>query len=285
MTTAHPTADENRSWGEFSRFLIGEAAATGYGRQALRRRWTNLRALAGRCSTTVTDAEINTLLGKTRESLDPEANDMKALVAYCVGKGVAAGRDLITALQTDLEAEPMAFLAEHSGKSFGEKWAPAIAKYWLCNLRDRWVKMKAKAFYDIGWTPAESRNEIRIELKASSEAPEFRFQQVRHPRLSGTRSGYDVLLCVGVTASSLEWWAIPTSVLDSITNNGTTTPDNIVLRKHHGKDAPIWNETIGFEDEGWFCTDERCRRLLQPYRAENSEVRNLMISISGRHEA
>ena len=280
MTTIHPLADGDRTWEQFARFLTCKTAAIDYGRQALRRRWTNLRALAAECSTTVTDAEINALLGKSRQDLDPEANDMKALVSYCVGKGMAASNQLITALQADLEAEPMAFLADLSGKSFGEKWAPAIAKYWLVDPGERWNKMGAREFYDIGWTPAGVHDEIRMELKASSEAPSFRFQQVRHPRLGGDRSGYDILLCLGVTASSLEWWVIPTRALDHMANNGTTPADEVVIRKHHGKDAPIWNHTAGYGDEGWFCTDERCRRLLRGYEVSTRIPQIALFSVT-----
>jgi len=283
--TDYPVESGDRSWINFSQFMIRETAATEYGRQALRRRWTNLRALAERCSTSVTDGEINALLGKGREALDPEANDMKALVAYCVGKGIANGSELIAALRSDLDAEPMAFLAEHSGKSFGEKWAPAIAMYWLMNRGDRWRKMGAKEFYDIGWTPAGGYSEIRIELKASSEAPAFRFQQVRHPRLGGDQSGYDILLCLGVTASSLEWWVIPTSALDTMTNNGMTPADSIVIRKHHGKDAPIWSDVAGYRDEGWFSTDERCRNLLREYQVSSDELRQKLIDAFGQKMA
>jgi hypothetical protein len=252
-----------------------------HGRHALRRQWKHLRALAASCATQVSDKEVIALLGKTLESLDPEMNDLKALVAYCVGKGFTDGESLIAALQKDLAAEPMAFLAQHSGKSFGEKWGPAIAKYWLCGPSDRWVKKKAKDFYDIEWIPVEAGVGIRIELKASSEAPAFRFQQVRHPRLGELNSGYDILLCLGVTASSLEWWVIPTDHLDSITNNGSTPPDRIVIRKHHGKDAPIWNDAKGYGDEGWFCTDARCRLLLQSYLASNEGLRDAVLRTYG----
>lgn len=283
--TDYPAGNVDRSWINFSRFLIRETATIGYGRQALRRRWANLRDLAERCLTSVTDDEINAFLGKGREALDPEANDMKALVAYCVGKGIAGGHELITALRSDLDAEPMAFLAEHSGKSLGEKWAPIIAIYWLSNHGDQSRKMGAKEFYDIGWTPAGANSEIRIELKTSSESPAFRFQQVRHPRLAGIQSDYDILLCLGVTASSLEWWVIPTSALDTMTNNGKTPSDRIVIRKHHGKDAPIWNNDAGYGDEGWFSTDERCRRLFQEYEVSSDELRQKVIDTFEQEKA
>jgi hypothetical protein len=275
MSTTYPTQDSDRSWKRFSQYMACETGTTGYGRQALRRQWRNLRSLASTCSAKISDAEISGLLGKSRASLDPEKNDLKALVAYCVGKGIAEGRALIEALERDLTSEPMAFLAEHSGKSFGEKWAPVIAKYWLANREDHWNKMGAKDFYDIGWTPTETQREIRLELKASSEAPAFRFQQVRHPRLSGATSGYDIPLCLGVTASSLEWWVIPTRALGGIANNGTTASKRIVIRKHHGKDAPIWNNTAGYTDEGWFSTDERCRSILRPYQTTSENLLSL----------
>ena len=282
MTTKRPLRDGDPSWGDFSRLMIREAGATKYGRQALRRQWRNLRRLAEGCSAQISDAEISSLLGKSRSTLDPEKNDLKAVVAYCVGKGITDGQALREALESDLHSEPMAFLSEHSGKSFGEKWAPFIARYWLASQGDEWIKMGASEFYDIRWVPAGTHREIRLELKASSEAPSYRFQQVRHPCLVGDRSAYDILLCVGVTASSLEWWVIPTGALDDMANNGTTPPEKTVIRKHHGKDAPIWNNTVGYTDEGWFCTDERCRELLARWNMSSTSLRNRLIEVLDR---
>lgn len=141
--------------------------------------------MAASCGAKIKDEEIFALLGKSRDQLDPEKNDLKALVSYCVGKGISKGNELISAIAKDVENEPLAFLAEHSGKSFGEKWAPMFAKFWLFSEGDGWEKRKATDYFDIGWTPKETGKEIRIELKASSENPNFRFQQIRHPKMHG----------------------------------------------------------------------------------------------------
>lgn len=263
-------------WSEFVEWAFVQAAGTG-GRKALRRRWAGLRKLAQEAAAKLSPKEIEALLGKPVEALDPEHNDLKALVAYAVGKGVVTDpRSLQAALDADTRADPLYFLAHHSGKTFGEKYAPMFAEFWLTQGSDEWVKKKSKDLYDIGWKPKEMRGrEIRIELKASSEQPAYLFQQIRHPKMSGGAvPDYDLLLCLGVSAGSLEWWAIPASDLDKYAENGATPAARVVVTLHHGKRRPIWNAEYGFEDEGWFRADPRARELLKAYTcAESEELR------------
>ncbi len=263
------------AWEDFAKWLRDLTRQSKGGRGALRRRWQHLRGLADEALAQISDAEIRMLLGRERHELDPELNDLKAIVAYAAGRGVLAHPErLPQALDADETADPLAFLAALSGKSFGEKWAPEIASYWLCDEGDRWEKKKSSDFYDAGWFPQELRGrEIRIELKASSEHPSYRFQQIRHPRLNGASSGYDVLLCVGVTAGSLDWWVVPTQNLDELAENGTTLAGSIVLTVHHGKRRPIWNEKVGYKDEAWFVTDARARVLLSQFFAQSENLR------------
>ena len=97
--------------------------------------------------------------------------------------------------------------------------------------------------------------------------------------MSGADRDYDVLLCVGVTAGSLEWWAIPTDRLDDFTENGRTTSESIVVTRHHGKRRPIWSET--FDDEGWFSTDDRARRLLSEFAVDSAGLRERLLRVAG----
>lgn len=194
------------TWTEFAAWALQQAASSG-GRTALRRRWATLRKLADEVARAVPPAEIEALLGKRFDELDPEHNDLKALVAYGTGKGIIKDlKQLQQVLREDNLADPLYFLAQHSGKTFGEKFAPMIAKFWLVADGDAWDKQAATRLYDVAWTPRERNGQsIRIELKASSEHPGYRFQQIRHPKLSGgDGDDYDLLLCVGVRAGSLE---------------------------------------------------------------------------------
>lgn len=260
------------TWDEFVEWAIQQSADSG-GRKALRRRWTTLRALADQVADKISPAEIQLLLGKPYEQLDPEHNDLKALVAYGAGKGIVTDPlQLQNVLRDDTRADPLYFLAQHSGKTFGEKFAPLFAKFWLLCEGDSWVKQSSGAFYDVAWTPSGRSKEIRIELKASSEQPGYRFQQIRHPRMSdGENPDYDLLLCLGVSAGSLEWWAIPAEDLDKFAENEKTPAANTAITRHHGKRRPIWNENQGFKDEGWFLADARTRTLLDEYACGSSD--------------
>ena len=271
----------NNDWRAFADWMLSEAKKSKSGREALRRRWEHLRRLADEVLPKIHESEIKALLGKRRVDLDPEVNDLKAIVAYAAGRGILQSPERLTrALVADETADPMAFLAMLSGKSFGETWAPEIARYWLCEGGDGWVKKKPSDFYDAGWFPTElAGREIQIELKASSEHPAHRFQQIRHHRLSGDEKDYDVLLCLGVTAGSLEWWAIPTERLDDFADNGVTTADSMLISRHHGKRRPIWNTGAGYKDEGWFVADVRARRLLAAYGSSSEDLREKVLTL------
>ena len=271
---------EQKDWNTFASWLLASAEAAGGGRAALRRRWVALRTLADEALGQVSDAEVLLLLGKKRGELDADQNDLKAIVAYAAGKGVLRDANrLHEALTSDHTSDPLAFLGGLSGKTFGETWAPSIAEYWLCEKGDGWTKRKGSELYDMDWSPKELRGRtIRIEMKASSEHPAFRFQQVRHPKLSGKGAGdYDILLCLGVTAFSLEWWAVPVGHLDDFTENGTTPVKDIVITRHHGKRRPIWNQSEGYTDEGWFVADARARRLLADFYHSSETLRLSLI--------
>lgn len=260
-------------WKEFVEWALEQAEGLG-GRKALRRRWAGLRKLAREAAAKIPPKEIESLLGKPFDALDPEQNDLKALVAYAIGKGtIKEAKSLQSVLDSDTRADPLYFLAHHSGKTFGEKYAPLFAEFWLVSDGDGWVKKKSKDLYDVGWKPQELKGkEIRIELKASSEQPAYLFQQIRHSTLSGGKvADYDLLLCLGVSAGSLEWWAIRTKDLDELAENGNTPASRIVITRHHGKRRPIWNAEHGFTDEGWFRADPRARELLKDYACANSE--------------
>ena len=262
------------TWDDFVEWAIEQAAQTG-GRKALRRRWATLRALAEQVSKQVPAQEIEALLGKPYDQLDPEHNDLKALVAYGAGKGIVTDpKQLQDVLRDDIRADPLYFLAQHSGKTFGEKFAPLFAEFWLTAKDDSWEKQSSKGLYDVGWTPHERKGkDIRIELKASSEHPAYLFQQIRHPKLSGAADpDYDLLLCLGVSAGSLEWWAIPAEHLDRFAETGVVDAERIVITRHHGKRRPIWNREHGYNDEGWFRADARCRQLLKDYGCESSDL-------------
>ena len=265
---------------------VRELAAGGGGRKALRRRWDRLRALAADAGSKIPAKDVQALLGKPLEALDPEQNDLKALVAYAVGKGIIKDTgSLQAALDADMQADPLYFLAAHSGKTFGEKYAPLFASFWLVSDGDGWIKKKSKDFYDVGWLPSELRGrEIRIEVKASSESPSYLFQQIRHPRLSGSKApDYDLLLCLGVNAGALEWWTIPAKAMDTLAENGATPAERVLFTAHHGKRRPIWNEEVGYKDESWVRMDAHARKVLREFACNvNEELRDKILTMFSR---
>jgi hypothetical protein len=120
---------------------------------------------------------------------------------------------------------------------------------------------------------------VRIELKASSEYPAFRFQQIRHPKLSGSEQpDYDILLCLGLTAGSLEWWCIPSRSLADLADNGQN--DSPIITRHHGKKRAIWNSDQGYKDEGWFVTGPRERKMLREYGVASEQLRTRILQVA-----
>jgi hypothetical protein len=108
-------------WEGFADYCKALAAEQGTGRKSLRRDWTNLRAVAARVIESIPDEVVMSLLGKAKTALNPEENDLKALVGYAVGQGLLGSEELREALDADDRASPLYWLAGLSGKSFGEK--------------------------------------------------------------------------------------------------------------------------------------------------------------------
>jgi len=242
---------------------------SGKGRKSLRRKWSNLRQLASRVLPQISDSELMALLGKKRNELDPEENDLKAITSYGVGKGLLKAPEVREALKADESESPLYFLAELSGKSFGESIAPKICQYWLCDGLDRWAKQPASGYYDIAWTPTELKKPVRIEIKASSESPAFRFQQIRHPKIGHSSTlDDDVLLCLGVTAASLGFWFIPAQAVIRFIESGLFT------NQHGGK--KIDSNTF------WIMADDNARSKMGKYFATSENVRQFSLSIANR---
>jgi hypothetical protein len=259
----------SKNWEAFTEFCGSLQIESGKGRKSLRRKWSNLRQLASRVLPQIPDSELMALLGKKRTELDPEENDLKAITSYSVGKGLLKAPEVREALKADESESPLYFLAELSGKSFGESIAPKICQYWLCGELDGWAKQPASGYYDIAWTSVELRKPVRIEIKASSESPAFRFQQIRHPKIGHANTlDYDTLLCVGVTASSLEFWFIPAQAVIDFIESGLFT------NQHGGK--KIDSNTY------WVMADDNARGKMGKYFAEPEKLRNFALSLTGQ---
>jgi hypothetical protein len=217
------------------------------------------------------EAEVQQLLGKRIIDLDPDENDLKALAAHAAARKLIDPSELRDALAADLSSAPLYFLGGLSGKTFGETIAPELCAFWLRGPGDKWEKKSNRELYDIAWAPAARRDPLRIELKASSEHPEYRFQQVRDPRAGGNRElDYDALLCLGVTASSLELWLIPATEVIALINDGTLTP------QHGGKKAGLESNTY------WFVTDASNRTRLRQFAMSPEELRDRAVDLYRR---
>ncbi len=82
---------KQRTWEGFAEFVRTLHKAQKMGRKALRREWSAIRDLVEReVLSRLTQAEISLLLGKRVDELDPEENDLKALAAHAVGRGLLA---------------------------------------------------------------------------------------------------------------------------------------------------------------------------------------------------
>ena len=122
------------------------------------------------------------------------------------------------------------------------------------------MKQSARGYFDVAWTPLELGEPIRIEIKASSEHPGYRFQQIRDPRLSGRGElDYDVLLGLGVTSATLEFWWIPTrDVIEYIESD-------LFTNQHGGSKS----ESGTF----WVTMDQRARELMVRHSVAPGELR------------
>ena len=128
--------------------------------------------------------------------------------------------------------------------------------------------MKNTALYDFGFTPAETKTLIRIEMKASSEKNP-NFQQVRHPRMtnmSATVDEYDILLCLSVSNAGLEWWVFPAADVAQL------IADKVITPQHGGQKT----------DSGtyWVRLDRANRERLANYQATSDQLRNVIVQRS-----
>lgn len=257
----------DKTWESFALYCRSIHEETKIGRASLRRKWSSLRKLAGTALKVLPAEEVVSLLGKRPSELDPELNDLKAVVSYAVGKGLLSAEAVRTALEQDTEESPLHFLAELSGKTFGETIAPKLCQYWLCIPGDQWLKQPGSAYFDMLWVPAGTQKPVRIEVKASSEAPAFRFQQIRDPRMSGGSTwDYDVLLCLGVTATSVEFWWIPAVDVIALIESG-------VFTNQHGG-AKVDSHTY------WVTTDAAVRRRLSAYSTTAESLRTHALTVA-----
>lgn len=198
---------------------------------------------------------------------DPEASDLKVAAGVALERGLISESDYRLALLYDRRRSPLAFLQTVSGKAFGESVAPRITQFWIEELGDQLVKQPGSAYYDLAWYPHEKQMTLRIELKASSEAPGYRFQQIRDPWMSGSGSiDYDVLLCLGTTNSGLEWWVIPATELPHLRAIGALT-------NQHGGQKSTGNTL-------WMTMDAARRARLEPFSVQSEQLRRRLITLS-----
>ena len=204
-----------RTWEDFLAFLYELPSQLRPGRQRIGVVRNNLQALVmGKVypELTVDDEARLFPLG-----FSPAESDLKIAAGVGLERGLITSMEYERAIRADKAASPFGFLQTMSGKTLGETVAPRIAQYWLVEEGDGFVKVSTQGLYDFVWTPRETGRQVRVELKASSEEHP-NFQQIRHPRMSGTTESdldYDVLLCLGLSNAGLEWWAFPADEVES----------------------------------------------------------------------
>lgn len=257
--------DDGRRWAEFVAFCRGLESRRRPGRTPLRRQWGSLWDLfKTKVQPHLTEKEIQQLLGKRLDQLDPEENDLKALTAHAVGRGLVHPEELRNALANANDEAPLYFLAGLSGKAFGESVAPELCRFWLQQDGDAWDKRPSTDYYDVGWTPHETGRTLRIELKASSEYPAYRFQQIRDPRINARAdSAYDAVLCLGVTAGTVEFWLIPSGSVSDLIDK------RILIPQHGGRKAGLESNTY------WIMMTPENRWHLAEWHVESSKLREV----------
>ena len=262
--------NEKKSWASFVQLCMDLETKSPIGRKSLRRDWTSLKRLIDEEVYPHIDTKLlESLLGKKYFEFDPENNDLKAIAAFAVGLGLLKSDRFQTALAEDNWRSPLHWLAGRSGKTLGEAITPKLCEFWLVNPTDKWEKLKGSEFYDIGWTPKELGGTVRIELKASSESPGYRFQQVRDPRTHHPESGdYDALLCVGLTSKGLDFWMIPMEEVVRLIDNGWLT------NQHGGNKQSLQSQTY------WMVLKSKeLISQLEPWHVSAENLREFSLSL------
>ena len=109
--------NSGRSWEQFMDFCVRLEMDYPAGRKNLRRQWTALWDLVGEeVRPKVSSSEVNLLLGKGYDHLDPEEGDLKALVAYAAGRGLIEPERLHSAIAADNLESPLYFLVSVNQK-------------------------------------------------------------------------------------------------------------------------------------------------------------------------
>jgi len=250
---------------DFHKFCAELAHQVGIGRAGLRRDWSGLKRLVEESVLPrLTNEQVRELLGKDTSRLEGEFNDLKAIATYGVGRGWVEAPDLRAALEAADQSNPLWFLANVSGKTFGGSVAPKLAQYWLCEEGDRWIRQKDVEYYDYDWDVAALGRTIRLELKASSEESP-RFQQVRSPRMSGTGKGYDYdgCLCLGGYGGTLEWWYFPAKAVEQFIETEDFT------RQHGG--SKMVSRTY------WVTMNDKNRAKFERFRVSSEHLRGFIL--------
>ena len=254
-----------RTWDDFLAFLYELPAQIRPGRQGIRVMRDNLEEL-------VEEHVIPGFSESDRNALFPlgfsaTESDLK------LSAGVGLERKLITpqqyevALRADKAAGPFGFMQTLSGKTLGETISPMIAQFWLCEEGDQFAKMPNTALYDFGWTPQETGITIRIEMKASSEK-NARFQQIRHPRMTDRSAAdleYDILLCLGIANTGLEWWGFPAGRVAELIDQAVFTPQHSAHKAESGT--------------FWVSMKPRERTRLQSHQADSASLRRFLMEM------
>lgn len=226
------------------------------GRRGLQRDWSKLLILFEKIKSRLPSDLPMRMLGKSIEELDVEQNDIKALLAYGVNAGWLTAAELRCALKEANDSNPYWFLANMSGKTFGEVIAPKIAQFWIMQSGEYWKKMKTKELYDFEWKAANKRL-LRIELKASTEENP-RFQQIRPPKMSNLSTyDYDGLLGLSVFRGKEEWWYVPAPDVERLIS------ERIITQQHNGEKVKT--------DSYWVSLNEKMRKRFSKYYINSSD--------------
>lgn len=250
---------------KFANFCRKLGEEIGIGRVGLRRDWGKLEKLVKESVLpNMAPQEVYELLGKEASRLEGESNDLKALAAFGVARGWLDRESLREALQAADESNPLWFLANVSGKTFGGTVAPKLAEFWLCKDGDEWKRRKDVEYYDYDWYVAELESTVRLELKASSEKNP-RFQQIRAPRMSGIQEGYDYdgCLCLGTYGGKVEWWYFPASAVEKLIKAG-------VITAQHGAHKIV-------SGTYWITMNSKTREVVQRYSVPSEKLRDRIL--------
>lgn len=152
-----------------------------------------------------------------------------------------------------LAGGPFQWLQTLSGKSFGEKVAPLIVRFFLED------ELEPREHSDHDFVFRGRKVELKTGTEHSTEGV-FLFQQIR------PQQDWDLLLCLGLCVRSLVFFVLTRSFVEAAIETWRSDESSIITPQHGG--ARDLDRTTAEPDTFWMWTRPEWESLLEDRRSE-----------------